>query len=149
MIDTTAQSTRGRIALLIVGIVAALWSLGSATFGIPLHGSALIVIALANLILAAAAYVLARGLLRGLPFSRLMSRQLFASAVGLLVIAIVGQLLTWWGAILAIASSPNLAYLSPQPPIDPLMITIALALILIAGAFRYGERLQRETEGLV
>jgi hypothetical protein len=29
------------------------------------------------------------------------------------------------------------------------MITIALALILIAGAFRYGERLQRDTEGLV
>jgi hypothetical protein len=140
MTSTATQSPRGRVALLIVGIVAALWSLGSAifaivqavteaasgtitvqlttapgyeSFGIPLRGSelatgsaavdnvtipgldpapiivhttALIVIALAHLVLAAAAYVLARGLLRGLPFSRLMSRQLFASAVALLLI---------------------------------------------------------------
>jgi hypothetical protein len=200
---TTAQSPRGRIALLVVGILAALWALGSAifaiaqavteaasgtitlqltttpgytTFGIPLpggatatgtdavdnvaipgldpapiivHTAALVVIALAHLVLAATAYVLARGLLRGVPFTRRMSRQLFASAAALLLIAIVGQLLTWWGSALAIASTPNLGYLSPLPPIDPLMITITIALILIAGAFRYGERLQRETEGLV
>jgi hypothetical protein len=203
MTGTATQSTRGRIALLVVGIVAALWALASSifeivqavteaasgtitlqltqspgyeSFGVPLsdgnlatgtdavsnvaipgldpapiivHTAALIVIAFAHLVLAAAAYVLARGLLRGLPFSRLMSRQLFASAAALLLIVIIGQLLTWWGSALAIASSPNLAYLSPQPPIDPLMVTIALALILIAGAFRYGERLQHDTEGLV
>jgi hypothetical protein len=200
---TTTQSQRGRIALLVVGVVAALWALGSAifaivqavteaasgtitlqltqspgyeSFGVPLaggnvatgtiavvdvtipgldpapiivHTAALIVIALAHLVLAATAYVLARGLLRGDPFTRLMSRQLFASAVALLLIVVVGQLLTWWASALAIASTPNLRYLSPLSPIDPLMITIALALILIAGAFRYGERLQHETEGLV
>lgn len=197
------QTRRARYGLLAVGVMAALWALGSAifaiiqavteavsgtitvqltnapgysSFGIPLpgnnvavgssalsnvtipgldpgpiivHTAALIVIALAHLVLAAAAYLLARGILRGAPFSRLISRQLFAAAAALLVIAIVGQLLNWWAAALAVANFKTLGGLSPEPPINPLVITIALALVLVAGAFRYGERLQRETEGLV
>jgi hypothetical protein len=200
---TATPARQGRVALLIVGLVAALWALGSAvfaivqaiteaasgtislqltdargysSFGIPLsggmvatgtsavsnvsvpgldpapiivHTAALIVIALAHLVLAAAAYLLARGILRDAPFSRLISRQLFAAAAALVAIAVVGQLLLWWASLLAISRFSTLSKLSPEPAINPLVITIALALVLVAGTFRYGERLQRDTEGLI
>jgi len=104
---------------------------------------------------AAAIGVICFQLLRGEPFARVASRTLFVSAIVVLVAGIAADLTTAIGTGLAVAEVLPIDGLSSS--IEPrFTLTVqlwpfgaALALAALAGVFRYGERLQRDTAGLV
>jgi hypothetical protein len=101
-----------------------------------------------HLTLAIAAVVLGRALLRGRPFDAIVTRALEVAVVSLLGFGLAAQMLDWAGDVAI------LDYLGDQQfsrgfTFSPLVVTGALALALVAVAFRSGTRLQRDTEGLV
>ncbi|MDP9026621.1 MAG: hypothetical protein M3N46_03580 [Actinomycetota bacterium] len=84
----------------------------------------------------------------GRPFDRSAWRDVAASSIAVLAVGVVSQLLAWWSRVAVIRESGGDRF-STAFVFDPLTVTVALALAIVAIAFRWGERLQRETEGLV
>lgn len=104
---------------------------------------------------AAAIGIICFQLLRGEPFTRVASRALFVTALVVLVGGIGTDLATAIGTGLAVAEVLPVEGLSTSlEPTFNLTVQLwpfgaALALAALAGVFRYGERLQRDTAGLV
>lgn len=107
---------------------------------------------LATVLVALAIAYLCRRLRRGDPFIPTLSRAIFVAALTLMIGGVIGQGLTVAGAWLA-CDELNAARHShefvPGGPIDFAPIIAGIVLGVIAAAFRIGERLQRDTEGLV
>jgi hypothetical protein len=104
---------------------------------------------------AAAIGIICFQLLRGAPFTRVVSRTLFVTALVVLVAGIGADLATAIGTGLAVAEVlPIEGVSSSVEPrftlaVQPWPFGAALALAALAAVFRYGEQLQRDTEGLV
>jgi hypothetical protein len=103
---------------------------------------------LAQVALALGAYQLGRALLGGRPFTRTLSRTATLTATALLVIGVGGQLVDWAARVIVLKEMGSAAF-SRAFAFEPLLLTVGLALGLFAATLRYGERLQRDTEGLV
>ena len=72
-----------------------------------------------------------------------------AWAFGVVVFgSVVSQLLAWWSRVAIIHDAGGMRF-STAFEFDPLTVTIGLRLTLVALAFRVGERLQRDSEGLI
>lgn len=84
----------------------------------------------------------------GRPFDRSAWRDVAASSIAVLAVGVASQLLAWWTRVAVITESGG-ARFSTAFVFEPLTVTVALALALVALAFRFGERLQHDTEGLV
>lgn len=84
----------------------------------------------------------------GRPFDRSAWRDVAASSIAVLGVGVASQLLAWWSRVAVIGESGGSRF-STGFVFEPLTVTVALALALVAVAFRFGERLQRDTEGLV
>ncbi|MEO7720435.1 MAG: hypothetical protein ABIS08_00805 [Pseudolysinimonas sp.] len=89
-----------------------------------------------------------RRLRTGHPFDRSAWREVVASSVVVLGVGVASQLLAWWSRV-AIIDEAGGDRFSRSFVFDPLTVTVALVLVIVAVAFRFGERLQRDTEGLV
>jgi hypothetical protein len=119
-------------------------------------------------IIAVAVAVLCTRLLAGSPFRPVLSRSVMVAAVAVAAGGILWQLcfqlagvlasaqvltVTAWTADEAVMADPGTDIGWPEPSFGftlefwPLMLGLALA--ALAAAFRHGERLQRDTEGLV
>jgi hypothetical protein len=103
---------------------------------------------LAQLALAVFAVRLLERLRAGHPFARSAWRDVAATSAALLLLGVVSQLLAWWSRVAVITDAGGGTF-STAFVFEPLTVTIGLALALVAVAFRFGERLQRDTEGLV
>lgn len=103
---------------------------------------------LAQVALALCAAGVGRALLRGRPFSRNVTRNAIIAAVSLLGLGIASQLVGWWARVVILNEMDSVQF-SRGFTFDPAVVTAGLAVALVAVAFRYGERLQRDTEGLV
>jgi len=103
---------------------------------------------LAQLALAVFALRLLGRLRAGSPFARSAWRDVAGTSAMLLVLGVVGQLLAWWSRVAVIADAGGRTF-STQFVFEPLTVTLGLALALVAVAFWFGERLQRDTEGLI
>jgi hypothetical protein len=104
---------------------------------------------IAQFALATCAVALGRGLLRGQPFSRAATRGALAAAVALLVVGVLAQVVAWLARVAILNEAGSYDFSRTAFTFDPLLVTVGLALVLVVGAFRAGERLQRDTEGLV
>ena len=113
-----------------------------------LHLSSGVCVVLVHLALASAALILGRALLRGRPFDAIVARALEISVLALLGFGLLAQGLDWAGDVTLLDYLGDHAF-SRAFTFDPLVITGALALSLVAVAFRVGTRMQRDTEGLV
>jgi hypothetical protein len=91
---------------------------------------------------------LLRRLLRDAPFAGPLAREAAIAAVALLSIAMVGAFLGWIERIVIGAESGSTGF-TPVFAIEPLLVTSGFVLLLVAAVFRSGERLQRDTDGLV
>ena len=103
---------------------------------------------LAQVALALCAVGLGRAILNGRPFSRAVTGQAIIAAVALLILGVASQLVSWWARVLILDEMGSIGF-SRQLVIDPAPVTVGLAVALVAVVFRFGERLQRDTEGLV
>ncbi len=103
---------------------------------------------LVHIALAFAAVVLGRALLRGRPFDAIVARALEISVLALLAFGLAAQVLDWAGDV-AILDYLGDYQFSRAFTFEPLVVTGALALALVALAFRRGTRMQHETDGLV
>jgi hypothetical protein len=103
---------------------------------------------LAQVALALCAYGIGRALLRGRPFSRDVTRNAIIAAVSLLGFGVASQLVSWWARVVILNEMDSVQF-SRNLTFDPAVLTAGLAVALVAVAFRYGERMQRDTEGLV
>jgi len=103
---------------------------------------------LVHVALALAAVVLGRALLRGRPFDAIVARALEVSVLALLGFGLAAQVLDWAGDVAILDYLGDLQF-SRAFTFEPLVVTAALALALVALAFRSGTRLQRDTEGLI
>ncbi|MFT4285601.1 MAG: hypothetical protein QM598_12275 [Protaetiibacter sp.] len=131
-------------------IVAAVSGLsGGAT---AIGATAIAVGLLAWVILGLAGLALLRGIRTGRPFGRPIVRQVTLAGVGLLVLGTASQLMRWWATNATLdefgVENNEWVYLRDLR-FDPLTVAIGLTLLLAALAFRAGERLQRDAEGLV
>jgi hypothetical protein len=63
-------------------------------------------------------------------------------------LGIASQLVGWWARVVILNEMDSVQF-SRGFTFDPAVVTAGLAVALVAVAFRYGERLQRDTEGLV
>lgn len=115
---------------------------------VAIYVASTIVGLLAELALGLLAVRLLSRLRSGRPFDRSAWRDVAASSAALLVLGIVSQLLAWWSRVAVIADAGGITF-STSFVFEPLTVTIGLALGLVALAFRSGERLQRDNEGLV
>lgn len=131
--------TIDRVSLFIAGLPLSLQLL-------HLTGSALGV--LIYLSLAASAVLLGRALLRGRPFDRAVAFSIEFAVVSLLGFGLAAQFVDWLGDV-AILDHLGDHRFARSFTLDPVVIAGALALALVAIAFRSGTRLQRDTEGLV
>lgn len=104
---------------------------------------------IAQFALAICAVALGRGLLRGQPFSRSATRGALAAAIALMVVGALSQIVGWIARIVILNEAGSYDFSRTPPTFDPLLVTVGLALVLVFGAFRAGERLRRDTEGLV
>ena len=84
----------------------------------------------------------------GRPFDRSAWREVALASAVVLCLGIASQLLGWWARAAVVTDSGGATF-STAFVFDPLTVTIGLALAIVAVAFRSGERLQRETDGLV
>lgn len=85
----------------------------------------------------------------GRPFAGAAWREVAALSAILLGLGVTTQLLNWWTRVAVLADAHGSTSFSTAFVFEPLTVTIGLALALVAVAFRYGERLQRDTSGLV
>ncbi len=112
--------------------------------------------------------ILCHRLLAGDPFRRMLSRAMTVSAVSIAIGGLAWQVLfqlgglaastqvllvTGWNAGDVVMQDPDIGIGWPEPymgfTLEFWPLFLALPLVAVAIAFRYGERLQRDTEGLV
>lgn len=103
---------------------------------------------LAQVALALCAAGIGRALLRGRPFSRTVTRNAIIAAVSLLGFGVASQLVSWWARVVILDEMGSVQF-SRSLSFDPGVLTAGLAVALVAVAFNYGERMQRDTDGLV
>jgi hypothetical protein len=103
---------------------------------------------LVHIALAVAAVLLGRALLRSRPFDANVATALEVSVLALLGFGLAAQGLDW-AADVAILDYLGDHQFSRAFTFEPLVVTGALALALVAVAFRSGTRMQRDTEGLI
>jgi hypothetical protein len=115
---------------------------------VAIHIAATVVGLLAQLSVGIVAIRLLGRLRAGRPFDRSAWREIALASAVVLSLGIAYQLLTWWARAAVVADSGGGTF-STAFVFDPLTVTIGLALAIVAVAFRSGERLQRETDGLV
>lgn len=123
----------------------------STTARLLLGGGTLLLI-LVQVMIAIAIVVLCRQLLDGRPFVTALRRLIGALAVVVLVGGMFGQALYGFGNF-QVATELNTDPIGSEFPlmmyIDSTPFIVGFVLALVAMAFSIGERLQRETEGLV
>lgn len=90
-----------------------------------------------------------RNMLAGTTFSRTNTRLVFASSVSIVAGWAAASLLTTMGVNGAFAALSEHSYDTMVATIDWLPVLFAMVLSAVALAFRAGERMQRDTEGLV
>ena len=103
---------------------------------------------LTQLALGVLAYRMLVRLRVGRPFGNAAWREVAISSIVVLSLGIASQLLAWWDRVAVNTESGGIMF-SNAFVFEPLTVTIGLTLAIVAVAFRSGERLQRETEGLV
>lgn len=113
-----------------------------------LHAAGSVCTVIVHLALATAAVILGRALLRGRPFDVIVARALEISVLSLLGFGLAAQVLDW-AADVAILDHLGDFQFSRAFTFEPLVVAGALALALVAVAFRSGTRMQRDTDGLV
>lgn len=128
------------------GVTTAVTGVSRGTIGI--YAAATIVRLLIELALGALAVTLIQRFRSGRPFVGAAWRLVAATSVAVLALGIVSQLLAWWSRLAIIADAGGITF-SKAFVFDPLTVTIGLTLALVAIAFRVGEHLQHETEGLI
>lgn len=121
---------------------------GLSSAATALHLVVSVVAVLPQLALGVVAVRLLRRMMQEAPFAGPLAREAVVAAAALLVIATVGSFLGWVEQIVIGAESGSGGF-TPTFVVDPLLVTSGLVLLLIAAVFRSGERLQRDTEGLV
>lgn len=142
------------------GIESAAWS--AATIGVDAGAGAgwLLLFetalpALATIGVCAVAWWLGVSLIRARPFRRSMSWSLGAAAVLVILGGVLGQACGAFGRAIVVeelAAAPAAAHEAFWPfllELDLAPVGWGFALALIAGAFQIGQRMQRDTEGLV
>jgi len=115
---------------------------------IGVHIAATVVGLLTQLAVGIVAIRLLGRLRAGRPFDRSAWREIALASAVVLALGIASQLLGWWARAAVVADSGGGTF-STAFVFDPLSVTVGLALTIVAVAFRSGERLQRETDGLV
>jgi hypothetical protein len=94
-----------------------------------------------------------RQMLRGAPFASRLSRAFVTAGAVIGLGALISQILTLAGhsGVRAELSQEwqTLLATAPNDTIDPIPVLLGLALVALGIAFRAGERLQRDTEGLI
>ena len=104
------------------------------------------------LVLGLATFTLLRGIRVRRAFDRGVVRHVAMAGVALLVLGTVAQLLGWWATNAALdefgVENNAWVYLR-ELEFHPLTLAVGLTLLLAALAFRAGERLQRDAEGLI
>jgi hypothetical protein len=115
---------------------------------VALHVVSTVVGMLTQLALGVLAYRMLLRLRAGTPFGNAAWREVAVSSVVVLGLGIASQLLAWWDRVAVNMQSGGIMF-SNAFVFEPLTVTIGLTLALIAVAFRTGERMQRDTEGLV
>lgn len=117
-----------------------------------LLGSGTLLLALVQMMIAIAVVVLCRQLLAGRPFVRSLRRLLSVLAVVVLAGGMIGQALYGFGNF-QVASElnddPGGTAFPMMMHLDSTPFIVGVVLALLATAFTVGERLQRETDGLV
>ncbi|HMH58711.1 MAG TPA: hypothetical protein VK537_05980 [Galbitalea sp.] len=121
---------------------------GVSTSTIAIFAAATIVRLLIQLVLGVLALMLLGRLRSGRPFAKAAWRLVAALSVVVLAFAIISQLLAWWSRLAIIRDAGGDTF-STAFVFDPLTVTIGLTLALVALAFRFGEQLERDAEGLV
>ena len=145
-VDTGDGLSRIRIAGEGGAVVTAIT--GVSVWPTVLYAASVIVRLLIQLALGALALGLLERLRSGRPFGDAAWRRVAALSITVLAFGIASQLIAWW-ARLAILAEAHGQHFSTAFVFEPLTVTVGLALVLVAVAFRVGERLQRETEGLI
>jgi hypothetical protein len=115
---------------------------------VALHATAALLSVLLHLSLSLAAVALGRALLRGRPFDRPAALAIEIAVVSLLGFGIAAQIVDWLADVTILDYLGDYQF-SRAFTFDPVAVTGALALALVAIAFRAGTGLQRDTEGLV
>ena len=113
-----------------------------------LVGAVLVELAM-TLIIVASAMLLCRNLMTGNAFSRTNTRLVFTVSATLIVGTTLSSLFTTMGVNGAFATLSDGSYDGAVATGDIVPYFAAIALAAVALAFKTGERLQRETEGLV
>ncbi|MET1053455.1 MAG: hypothetical protein ABWX65_12520 [Mycetocola sp.] len=117
-----------------------------------LLGGGTLLLTLVQVMIAIAVVVLCRQLLAGRPFVRALGRLVSALAVVVLAGGMVGQALYGFGNF-QVATELNTEPIGSAFPmlmhLDSTPFIIGIVLAVVAMAFSVGERLQRETDGLV
>jgi hypothetical protein len=130
---------------------AELADLGSGTQALLTIGSALGVLVQASVALSFA--YLAWRLLRAKPFLSSLTTAFVVAGAALAVGGLVAQFVTGfgqWNAVLELGSDvASDAFWPLAMELDPAPIGLGFALLIVSSAFQYGERLTRETDGLV
>lgn len=111
--------------------------------------SAVLVELAATLIIVACAMLLCRNLMAGRAFSRTNTRLVFTVSITLIVGTTLSSLFTTMGSNGAFAALSEGSYDGAVATADLVPYFAAIALAAVALAFKAGERLSRETEGLV
>jgi len=122
--------------------------IGASPTTVAIYVTATVVGLLTQVALGALAIRMVARLRTGRPFDRSASRDVGASSIVVLALGITSQLLDWWARLAVIAQSGGGRF-STEFVWEPLTVTIGLTLAIVAFAFRSGEQLQRETEGLI
>jgi len=165
-VDITLQtSTPVTTTQLIQGVTPASPSVLSGQFDLatvsvwgPSTGARILIAAaalvgiLATVVVALAIAYLCQRLRRGDPFVPALSRAMFVASLTLMVGGVIGQGLTVAAAWLVsdeLDSARSTHEFIPGGPADYTPIVAGIVLGVIAAAFRIGERMQRDTEGLV
>jgi len=94
--------------------------------------------------------VLAWRVRQGNPFEQIALRMLDIAAIAILVAAVVGGSVQVWtsrGVITNVFGPEN--YIEPANGINLALVGVGVGLTVISLAFRIGQRLQRDTEGLI
>lgn len=117
-----------------------------------LLGGGTLILALVQVLIAIAVIALCRQLLAGRPFVPALGRLLAAVAVVVLAGGMIGQALYGFGNF-QVATELNADPIGTEFPmmmhLDSTPFVVGIVVALIATAFRVGERLQTETDGLV
>jgi len=115
---------------------------------VVLHAITTIVALLPQVTLGIVAVRVISRVTRGAVFVGPAAREATIAATALLALGTVGAFLAWVERLAIREASGSLTF-DPVFSIDPLIVTGALVLFLVAAAFRSGQRLQREVDGLV